>query len=194
MNRVVILCCLLALLIPGTVQAGSIFSGHVDTSGYIQPIYKASEFMGSQESFLGARGGVTFDHKLMFGASIYTLVSDVPITTREDSLRLVKFTYGGLEIEYTFWTNSVIHPTLSTLIGIGGIKYRDPVQGSFYDPDSDTVFVAEPMLALEINLTDFARLTVGGGYRLVTGVDLVELSNSDAEGWVVNLGFKLGAF
>jgi len=194
MNRAVFFLCLFAVLVPGSAQAGSIFSGHVDTSGYIEPVYKASEFLGTKESFLGARGGVVFDHKLMLGASIYTLVSDVPIVTREDSTRIVKFTYGGLEMEYTFWTDSVVHPTLSTLIGIGGIKYRNPVIGSFYDPDSDTVFVAEPLLSVELNLTDFSRLTLGGGYRWVSGVDLVELSNSAVEGWVINVGLKLGAF
>lgn len=194
MNRFVFACCLFALLVPGAARAGSIFSGHVDTSGYIQPVFKASDFRGERESFLGARGGVCFDHKLMFGGSIYTMLSDVPITTQEDSTRIVKFTYGGLELEYTFFTDSVIHPTLSTLIGLGGIKYRDPELGSFYDPDSDTVFVAEPMIALEINVTDFARLTLGGAYRWVSGVDLPELSNADAEGWAANIGLKIGAF
>lgn len=194
MSRVVVVCCLLALLAPTAAQAGSIFSGHVDTSGYIQPMFKRSEFKGNAESYLGVRGGVVFDHKLMLGASIYTLLSDVPITTREDSLRIVKFTYGGLELEYTFWTEAMFHPTLSVMIGLGGIKYRDPEKGSFYDPDSDTVGVFEPLLSLEINVTDFARLTLGGSYRWVTGVDLIELSNSDAEGWGGSIGIKLGAF
>lgn len=194
MKRVLLVCCLIALIAPGAAQAGSIFSGHVDTGGFIQPVVKIAEFIGNNETFLGARGGVIFDHKFVAGASIYTLLSDVPITTVEDSLRLVKFTYGGFELEYVFWHASTVHVSLSTLIGLGGIKYRDPEIGSFYDPDSDTVFVGEPMLQLVINLTDFARLTAGAGYRYVTGVDLPELSDSKVSGAMVSFGVKLGAF
>ena len=194
MKRVLFVCCLTLLLLPSTGHAGSIFSGHVDTNGFIEPMVQIGDFYTDTVTFLGARGGVIFDHKLMAGASIYTMLSDVIITTEEDSTRLVKVTYGGFELEYTFWSDSVVHPTISTLLGVGGIKYRNPLVGSFYDPDSDTVFVAAPMLQIMINITDFARLAFGGGYRYVSGVDLRELSDSDTSGAYGSVGLKLGAF
>ncbi len=182
------------LLLPSAGRAGSLFSGHIESGGFIAPVVKGSEFKGDHETFLGGRGGWILDHKIVLGASLYTMVSDVIVQNTDGLDRVVKFTYGGFEFEYAFFADSVIHPTLSILTGLGGIKLRDPVAGSENDPDSDSVFVLEPTVQLVLNLTDFARLTAGGGYRYVSGVDLTVLSNADAEGGFGMITLKLGMF
>ena len=194
MKRTVLAAIFLAMLLATTARAGSLFPGHIESGGFLAPVVKGSEFHDDTEVFLGGRGGWILDHKLVLGAGIYTMVSDVIAQNTEGLDRVVKFTYGGLELEYVFFNNSVVHPTISVLTGLGGIKLRDPVAGSEEDPDSDSVFVLEPGLHLVLNLTDFARFTMGGGYRYVSGVDLAVFSNADAEGAFGMVTLKLGMF
>ncbi len=195
MKRSSLLFVLIALMtLPTSGWAGSLFPGHIESGGFVAPLTLIGEFHGSNEVFLGGRGGWILDHNLVLGAGLYTMVSDVIVKNLEDLDRVVKFTYGGMELEYVFFTESVVHPTLSALVGLGGIKLRDPVEGSEEDPDSDSVFVFQPALHLVLNLTDFARLTVGGGYRYVSGVDLPVLSNEDATGAFGMVTLKLGMF
>jgi hypothetical protein len=46
----------------------------------------------------------------------------------------------------------------------------------------------------ELNITNFLRLALGGGYRFVTGVDISGLTNADVSGASLSLNFKFGGF
>ena len=61
------------------------------------------------------------------------------------------------------------------------------------DP-SDAVFVLEPQANLELNVTPFMRINVGGGYRWVTDVDLYPLTNRDFSAAFGSLALKFGKF
>jgi hypothetical protein len=56
------------------------------------------------------------------------------------------------------------------------------------------VFVIEPSLLAELNVTNFLRLAVGGGYRFATGVELSGLTNADLSGVSVSVNLKFGSF
>lgn len=56
------------------------------------------------------------------------------------------------------------------------------------------MFVWEPALLLEVNVVSFLRLDPGASYRLVRGVDMTGLGNSDVGGPAGVLALKFGKF
>ena len=122
-------------------------------------------------------------------ASFYNFISDVKI----------EFGYGGLVLEYIGKPDNLIHYSISAMIGAGEVSYslfnyEMFYSGNYEDKQSSTVFVFEPEVNVELNVTTFFRLNAGISYRLVTGTDLAGLKNNDLSGPAVNLIFKFGAF
>jgi hypothetical protein len=61
--------------------------------------------------------------------------------------------------------------------------------------DSSRLYVIDPHGYLEINVLEWMRICVGGGYRFVFGVEGVqELTNSDLWGPSGELFIKFGSF
>ncbi len=56
------------------------------------------------------------------------------------------------------------------------------------------VFVLEPAVNAELNVTTWFRLNAGVSYRFVTGVTQVGLDNGDFSGPTATLTFKFGTF
>jgi hypothetical protein len=149
---------------------------------------------GESEVILGARAAWLVDHVVGLGAGYYILTSDLPLRNAEGEERVLKMGYGGMEMEWVLWPRSVVHLSLAGHLGLGSVKLRDPIEGSEADPDGDSIFVAEPTLSVEANVTEFARVTVGAGYRFVTGVDIAILTNGDLQAWFGQVALKFGAF
>jgi hypothetical protein len=121
------------------------------------------------------------------GAGFYGLSSQICVD--EDGLcrrREVEFGYGGLEFEYIGAWDRLIHYSLQLLAGGGGV--------TLFDVESDPVFVLEPVARMEVNITKWFRVNVGGGYRFVSGVDVGPLENSDFSAFFGDLQFKFGSF
>jgi len=94
--------------------------------------------------------------------------------------------YGGWLINHSF------------MIG-GGVYYSDYGyemfnSGDYMEKHTSTVFVFEPGINAELNVTSFFRINAGISYRIVTGIDLYGLRNGDLGGPSGNLVFKFGKF
>jgi hypothetical protein len=129
----------------------------------------------------------------VIGGGGYGLVNDVE-SGRPDTL--ISFGYGGGELEWIIRSNYLLHATLQTLIGAGGIRLgHHPYNGSENDHHSgDGVFVGELNANLEVNVTTWFRVAAGAGYRLVSGVNTTGLSNSDFSGGQGMITLKFGKF
>lgn len=111
--------------------------------------------------------------------------------------------YGGLDVEYIFNFNDLIHFSIHSLIGGGnvGVRTRERVWNGFtWDPDMewdhhfDEFFVVEPGLNIDLNVTTWFRASVGASYRYVTGVSEDVSSNKDLRGPSASLTFRFGSF
>ena len=100
---------------------------------------------------------------------------------------------GGFIAEAVIFPNKVVHGTASLLIGAGGVGHGMRM-GRNSDSDGGHVFVLEPELNLEINLTRFFRFCPGISYRWITGDAEAVESAGDISGPSVNLMFKFGRF
>lgn len=91
---------------------------------------------------------------------------------------------NDLFLGYTFRSSQMIHPIVYLQTGGGRLEVEDL--------GSDRVFVAQPSFGAEINIARFFRLGLDGGYRFVSGNDLVGINQSDLAGPVLNLRLKFG--
>ncbi len=95
-------------------------------------------------------------------------------------------------------TDNLIHFSVSTLIGAGGVNYsyiNDIYQPFFDNTQHDApCFVLEPGAGVELNVTPFFRMDAGVSYRLVRGTDLPGITDSDLSDPSGYLTFKFGKF
>jgi hypothetical protein len=110
----------------------------------------------------------------------------------------LEFGYGGVFAAYHFFPKELYNLSLSAMIGGGGVSV---VNHTGYDSDTDrrekstdAVFVAEGRIAGYLNLTRWARAGAFAGYRVVRGVDTLNLSADDLSGPVAGGTVQFGWF
>jgi hypothetical protein len=98
------------------------------------------------------------------------------------------FRYGGLEQDIIFLSDSLVHGVFRLMIGAGSASLGEVVS-------VDRFFVGEIGGDAELNITNWMRLSVGGGWRMVQGVtDLEGVINEDLSGFYGSIAIKVGRF
>ena len=168
-------------------QQETLIKGGIDSGGFGALVFRFSGINDQFAVLAGARGGWIVNHQFIVWAGFYGLSSQICVD--EDGRcrrREIEFGYGGLEFEYIGAWDRLIHYSLQLLVGGGGV--------TLFDVESDPVFVLEPVARMEVNITKWFRVNVGGGYRFVSGVDVGRLENSDLSAFFGDLQFKFGSF
>jgi hypothetical protein len=89
-------------------------------------------------------------------------------------------------------SGSVIHFGVLGFFGPGLVRIEDQVTGK--KQDSDNVYVFEPLVFGELNVAPWWKVSLGFGYRCVSGVDRMGLSESDLRGVIGDIVLKFGIF
>ncbi len=174
--------------------------GGTKFGGFGGPVFKLTQLAGEDAVISGGRGGLIINRQLVVGLGGYSTSSENIRTGFEfdngddGSLRLE---YGGLELEYVVRPSRVAHVTFYTLLGGGMASYeatRNSGSGTATQRLESEVFVLEPAVNLELNVTSWFRTTIGLGYRYVDGSELPRAGDSDLSGGVGTFTFKFGAF
>jgi hypothetical protein len=184
-------------------QEETLLSGPVTFGGFGGPVLKMTRLHDSFGFLVGGRGGWIINHTLSIGGGGYGLVNRIEgpdgIPGMTDPLLSVG--YGGLEIEYIRRSGRLVHPVISLLLGAGSAGYResweedlDPGNDGEDNPTWDSFFIAEPGIAVELNVTGFMRIDAGASYRFVSGLDKNDLTASSIGGPSAVLAFKFGKF
>jgi hypothetical protein len=197
------MCVVMLLVLAGgaTAQEQTLVKGDVEKSGFGGLVLKYTWVKNHPALMIGGRGGWIFNHSLVLGGGGYAVCTEVDaargVLPGEGPLD-IEFGYGGFEIEYIVHSDALSHFSLYTLFGAGDNHYvRDvgPVTKSNQTTgESDFVFVIEPAVYGELNVTKWFRLNAGASYRLVTGVDQVGLDGGDFSAPTVTVTFKFGRF
>ena len=174
----------------------TLIGGDVDFGGFGGPVLKVSSLAGGAEVLTGGRGGwiINFhaEHTLVLGGGGYGLATGIQGRTPDGvGTRTVDMGYGGVDIEYVNRTKQLVHFSVQTLIGAGGLSDRDDGR---LDSDPDPFFVAEPQANLILNVTHFFRIGMGVSYRWVSGARYAGLDDTDLSGVAGVLTFKFGNF
>ncbi len=163
-------------------------------TGFGGPVFKFSHVNKNFALFIGGRGGWIINHTFVIGGGGYGLVNNIPGNIKiNGETPIMNFGYGGLELEYISDYKKLLHYTIQTLIGAGGVGYRtrDNRQHHMHD---NAFFVFEPAVHLNLNIAHFMRAGLGVSYRIILGVDYDELRNRDLSGYSANLTLKFGKF
>ena len=100
--------------------------------------------------------------------------------------------------------SKLVHINVQTLIGAGGVTHRTDFYENLLDEDGpdarhygrrEALFVAEPAVNIELNVTEWFRISAAGSYRFVSGVNEMRgLDDSDLSGPSGTLALKFGGF
>jgi hypothetical protein len=185
----------------GVAQEETLLKGDIKSGGFGGPVIKFTSIHNQSAVMVGGRGGWIINHSLVIGGGGYGVVNEIDapegVLPNQGPLD-IEFGYAGLELEYIFHPQSLLHFSIYTLFGGGDNHFvRDvgPVSESNQTTgESDFVFVLEPAVNAELNVTKWFRLNAGISYRLVTHVEQEELDESDFSGMAGILTFKFGKF
>jgi hypothetical protein len=156
---------------------------------YIAPVIKLSRLNHELAVLAGGHGGLIFNRSFVIGLGAYGLVNEIEVNTQ--SHQLVDFGYAGLLLGYVNRSHKIIHVSVHSLIGGGGLRYRTCFYDDWYD---DMLLVFEPSVDVEVNVTKHFRIGLGGSYRFAHGVEFDGLVNDDINGPSGALTFKCGVF
>jgi hypothetical protein len=185
-------------IVPVAEQPRTVLSRPIHSGGYGAPIVAYTRFANHDSVLVGGRGGWVLNHQLVIGGGGFGLATPARQSggaTMAQADYQHTFGYGGLWLEYLIAPMSVVHGSVGTLVGAGGITYeRFRPKALAFDQESTSVFVLDPVVAIEVNVTTILRVALQGGYRVVRGVNLLSLDNADASGLTLGAAIKLGGF
>lgn len=203
---------LLALTVTASAQDTheTLFASPVQHGGFGGVVTKMTAIQGEMGLMVGGYGGWLIDHRLMIGGGGYGLASSIRARGEAEEAyamngeRLyVEFGYGGVMLEYILAPHRLVHVNVQALVGAGGVNYREDWYDDFLDDNADhhrhgrteALFVVEPAVNVELNLTEWMRLSAGASYRFVNGIDeLRGIEDKDLSGASGQLSLKFGAF
>jgi len=159
---------------------------------YIAPSFGATSLDGHLSSLVGLRGGWLINRQFGIGLAANVFGWD---STHIDSPRAntrVDGGYGGLLLQYVIASDKLLHGSIETTMGAGALCY-DSMNGNRCN-DPIKFYVFEPTANLELNVTSFMRIAVGGGYRFAAVDDRSSSPNADLSGFVTRTSLKFGQF
>lgn len=201
---VLILCLFLTTLSWSKEEDETLIRGKIESGGYGGPTIKFGQIYGSTGVFFGGQGGWVINHTFVLGGGGMGLTNSIKVrdveveidgATETRDIMYLTFGYGGMMLEYMMNSRKLVHLSVSTLIGAGGVGFReDKIDNNGTLVDSDAFFVMEPNVNLMLNVAKNFRIGVGASYRMIQGVSLQKISDQDLSGGTIQLIAKFGSF
>ena len=188
-------------------QVKTLFNRKAHITGFGAFDMKLSKILDQTSFWVGLSGGVTLNHRFIIGLGGYGLTSEIKYLSPETGQTLdLTGGYGGMLLGFTVAHQEVVHLTFPVLVGAGGLDATNDVTfipdsnpdliipPNGFRVDASNFFVVEPGVLIELNLTTWFRLAVGGQYRFVQGINLKGVSDKDLRSWVATWSLKFGKF
>ncbi len=160
-------------------------------SGFGGPAMTFSSFDNEFAYMMGGQGAAIINRKLYFGGFGMGLTSNHLFDETDDESK-ISFGYGGIMLGYVFSPKKPIHPSAGVRFGGGNINMDDFNQGYTYNED---VYVIEPHVGVEFNITRFFKFDIGATYRAVFGAnDMPGFNYNDFSSPAAYVRFNFGWF
>lgn len=191
MNKLftLLFCLLVASL---SAQQETLFDDLDVIGGFGGPIVEIGSINGEVGADVGGGGALVMDRLFIGGYGMGTDYPEYTIADGENAGQYnIRFKHGGLWFGYVTEQTKLVHLYSSLKIGWGKSQLRVDKDALF----SDRNFVMIPELGVEVNLTDFFKLSLTGGYRWVNGITkLPGLDNSSFNSPIGVITFRFGGF
>lgn len=192
--------CAILHALPASAQETQTLFGDTDIrhGGFGAPVFGVTLVNGQPAYLRGTRWawGINFteDHTINVGFGNYRTRSDFEPASWDypGGTPDMRTDYGGFELEYVNQTHRLVHLSVQTLIGSGTVRYRNGRE--FLDRTSDTYFVLQPGINMNLNVTRWFRVSGGLHYRYSGGVNLEGTNNSDLSGITSFAALRFGWF
>lgn len=166
--------------------------GDLDLSGaWGGPTYNYSMTGDDWALVRGGFGGLEFGEEFFLGYGGWKGREAFTVDEPTDASPNFQFQHSGFILAYTPLSDKVIHPRITTIIGPGKIDL-DPQFVAAGEDSRDRMLIGQAMVGFELNLFQWFRLGVDGGYRFASGVDTPTLTSQDISGTVLQIEARFG--
>jgi hypothetical protein len=189
---------ILALFFSGSqtfAQVETLVKGDWEHGWYCGPLLKVGQTHGDAGIYVGGQGGWIINHQIVIGGVWNGLANNVEVDGKEN-LKL-DFDYGGAKLEYIFSPDRLLHISLESMFGIGGVRYEVMDFNKTHDEinySRDQFFIMEPGINAVLNVSRHFRISLGATYRHIGNVKYDGLSSSDLSGLSGQVVLKFGSF
>lgn len=152
-------------------------------------VYRSVTVNADRGSMLGLRADYIVDHAAFIGLAGYMTVSSPELRISNTDRHSLRFGYAGLDMGYIIASHRLVHLTARGLLGVGGVSHVSTTSNVTAGPS--VVYIAEPSLELNVNVTEMIHASVGVGYRFSSGINLQKMAVNGLDG--VNLDLVLEA-
>ncbi len=179
-----------------TVTTRELFGGKITNSGYGGVILKFSSFNDQFAFMTGGRGAATINNRYTIGGGGYGIANSISIPgSSEDTSRLFKMGYGGIELGYILLPGKKVNIGTSLLIACGAAFWQNkPTSNNekLFDDDFNIFPVLEPSLYSEVTLNRIMWLHAGISYRYVHHAHLDYMTDHSIRGFSCYIGLLFG--
>ena len=159
--------------------------GDLDLSGlWGGPTYNYSSTGDDWALVRGGFGGLEFSETVFLGYGGWGARESFTTNDPDENSPEYDFKHGGFIIAVSPGADNVIHPRFTAIVGPGRIDVEDEGQ--------DRMLIGQLMGGAELNLFQWFRLGIEGGYRFASGVDSEKVTASDVGGAVVQIEARFG--
>ncbi len=136
-------------------------------SGFGGPMFQLTQVGNKMAVMSGGGGAVIFNNMMYFGGYGLGLATDLEKTVDGIDYE-VDYNHGGFFVGYIFKPIDVFHMGFSTKLGWGDISIYE--KDDFTNGDHDNIFVFQPQIEGELNITQWFKLNGAVGFNGVVGV------------------------
>jgi hypothetical protein len=164
-------------------------------SAFAGPIFELSSVHKNFGFSSGGGGALLLNQTLFIGGYGLSLA---PVIGKDVSIEGINYTYaeigfghGGIWLGYIHDFKKLIHIGGSTKFGWGKISLQE---NRLPDDYKDNVLVITPQVEVEVNVSKWFKVNVGGGYRIVTSVNDTVFRQKEFNSPQATVGFLFGWF
>lgn len=165
------------------------------TSGFGGFMLQFPTIDGDVTSMTGGGGAVILNNQFYIGGYGLGIADDKRVTDQTGTEFQMDFSHGGLFLGYVVLPNEIVHLDIGTKVGWGQISFNE--SGAVPGPGQqieDNVFVVNPTVSAEINMTTWFKFNAGLGFQFANGVDNFYYQSNDFNGLTYNLSLLFGWF
>lgn len=150
------------------------------TGAWGAPVYNYAQFGEDWVYIRGGYGGLEFGRTLFLGWGGFKTRENVNI----EGVDPFRFRYGGFILGVAPNSYRSLHARFNLLTGGGRLDMADG--------ERDRVFVMQPSAGVEVNIFQWMRLGLEGGYRFVMDSDVPALNTADLSAPFFQIDLRFG--